>query len=127
MQPYEIVTTALGIALALSILLLIRRDHMHVRYSLWWLMVATVAIVFGAFPRLFDELGYAVGVAYPPTLLLVLAVGALLLKMLLVDIERSRAHRKLLRLTQRLVILEQRLRELGEQGGSATGGERKER
>lgn len=112
MKDYVLLSGSLGLLMAIGILWLIRRDHMHVQYSLWWLALGSGALILGFFPSLVDVVGRALGIAYPPTLGLLIAIIALFLKALLGDIERSRTKRRLLRLTQRVVILQQRLEEL---------------
>jgi hypothetical protein len=106
----EMFSGALGVLMAATIVYLIRRDHMHVRFSIWWIGVAAIAILFGFFPRIVDQIGGFFGIAYPPILIVILAVAALVLKILFADLERSKMHRDMLRLTQRLLIVEQALK-----------------
>jgi hypothetical protein len=93
---------------------------MHARFSLWWLMVGVLAAAFGFFPGWIDVVGRWLGVSYPPVLGMILVLGALVLKLLLVDIEQSRIRREMLRVTQRLLLMEERLWRA--QGGSSSGG-----
>jgi hypothetical protein len=111
MISYHLTSAILGIAFATIVILLVRRDHLRIRYSVWWLFIAAVALLLGLFPGLVDRLGGLLGVAYPPTLLLVLGIAALLIKMLYMDIEHSRLERNLRRLTQRIAIYETESRE----------------
>jgi hypothetical protein len=106
-----LVSAVIGIALASVILYLVRRDHLHGSYALWWLVVAAATLVVGVFPHLVDRLGELIGIAYPPILAIILGMGLILIRMLLMDVDRSRQERTLRRLTQRLAILDQ---ELGE-------------
>jgi len=106
-----LVSAIIGIALASVILYLVRRDHLHGSYALWWLVVAAATLVVGVFPHLVDRLGELIGIAYPPILAIILGMGLILIRMLLMDVDRSRQERTLRRLTQRLAILDQ---ELGE-------------
>lgn len=106
-----LVSAVLGIALASAILYLVRRDHLHGSYALWWLVVAVATLIVGVFPHLIDRLGEIIGIAYPPILAIILGMGLILIRMLLMDVDRSRQERTLRRLTQRLAILDQ---ELGE-------------
>jgi len=46
------------------------------------------------------------GIHYPPTLLIVIGMGLILIKMLTMDLKRSEQERKIRALTQRLAILE---------------------
>ena len=102
----------LGVGTALVILYLVRRDQMHGRYAFWWLTVAGVALVFGLKPDLVDTLGHWFGVKYPPTLIVILVLAALLMKLLVSDLDVTRRERRIRRLLQKTAILEAELREL---------------
>lgn len=106
MIDYQWTSTFIGGLIAGLILFLVRRDHLHGPYAVWWLVVAATVVVLGAFPGLFDKVAPFFGVAYPPILAVVLGMGLLLLKVLTMDLERSRQERRLRRLVQRLAILE---------------------
>lgn len=102
----QVTTAVLGLGLAGTILLLIRRDHLRLSHGVFWIAVASLAVVFGAVPGLIDRIALLVGVSYPPALLLLLAVIVLLVKSLLSDIAQTRMERRLRRLTQKLAIHE---------------------
>jgi hypothetical protein len=105
-----VVTAALiGILMAGAILYLVRRDHLHGSYALWWLAVAAAALLLGVFPQVIDWLGRVTGIAYAPVLPIIIGLAMILLRMLKMDIDRSRSERQLRRLTQKLGILEQEL------------------
>jgi hypothetical protein len=104
--PYRLTSLAIGLAIAFTILWLIRRDLLHTRYSIWWLIVAGASMLLGGFPSLVDGVAYRLGVSYPPILLVVVGIGLVLIKMLTMDVERSDQERRLRILTQRLAIFE---------------------
>ncbi len=106
MMTYQITSMAIGVSLAAVILLLVRRDHLHGPYAIWWIGAAVTVAVLGLFPRLFDALAAVLGVSYPPILAIVLGFGMLLIKILTMDVERSRQERRIRRLAQRLAMLE---------------------
>lgn len=106
MITYQITSMAIGISVAFVILLLVRRDHLHGPYAVWWIGAAATVAMLGFFPRLFDALAAMLGVGYPPILAVVLGFGLLLIKILTMDLERSRQERLIRRLTQRLAMLE---------------------
>jgi hypothetical protein len=110
--PYQWTTAIIGIVIAFVILLLIRRDILHVKRSLWWIGIATLIMVMGFFPITIDKFGILLGVNYPPVLILTLGIGFILIKILSMDLERSRQERMLRRLTQRMAILEGMLSEV---------------
>lgn len=102
-------TTSLGIGLAVIILMLVRRDHLHLSHGVSWIGMAVAAAVLGAWPALLDRVAMVAGISYPPTLLLLAAVMLLLIKSLLADITNTRLERHVRRLNQRLGMLEAEL------------------
>ena len=112
MKSYLMMSGLLGVLFSLTVVWFIRKDHMHVQYSLWWLTVAAVAILLGLNPSLIDAAASSLGVDYPPTLLFLWAIIALFFKALLGDVERTRSQRRVLRLTQRVLLLEEQIARL---------------
>jgi hypothetical protein len=106
-----ITAAVIAVLLAGSILYLVRRDHLHGNHALWWLVVAAAILALGVFPGAIDWLGRLTGISYPPVLPIILGIGMILLRLLKLDIDRSRAERQMRRLTQKIAILEQELRE----------------
>jgi hypothetical protein len=106
------VTSTIGLLVAAIILFLIRRDRLHVRHGLSWMVVAAGFALLGLFPRVLDNIAHWLGVAYPPVLALTIAVALLVLKVLAMDIERARLETRSQRLVQRLGMLEADLRAL---------------
>lgn len=106
MATYQIFSSALGIIVSMFILYLVRQDHLRAAQAVWWLSVACGVLILGIFPWVTDLLAKLVGVSYPPVLAVVAALVALIIKVLLMDIERTRQEREIRRLAQRLAIWE---------------------
>ena len=106
-----IVTGVIGLVTAIIIMILIRKDHLHVRFGLWWTAAAVTFALLGLFPTIFDTLAKYLGVSYPPILALTLGAVILVIKILVMDIERSQNAIRLQRLIQRIALLESDLRE----------------
>ncbi len=106
MISYQLTSTIIALLIAGEILLLIRRDILHTRYAYWWLLVAAIIVIAGVFPQFIDRIAAKFGVSYPPILIVVAGVGMMLVKMLTMDLDRSRQERKVRRIVQRLAILE---------------------
>ncbi|MFK5984874.1 MAG: DUF2304 domain-containing protein [Pseudomonadota bacterium] len=106
MKFYLLITSLLGVSTAIFIFWLIRRDHLHIRYAFWWIIVAIVSATIGVFPGLIDALSSILGISYPPILAIIFAISFIFIKMLLSDIEQSKQQVKIIRLTQRLGLLE---------------------
>lgn len=109
MQAYQWTAAIMGLSVGAAILWLVRRAHLHGPYAIWWLVVAAGVVLAGLFPRAIDAVGGVLGVAYPPVLAMMVALGVLLVKVLTMDLERTRQELALRRLTQRLAILEAEL------------------
>jgi cell division protein FtsW (lipid II flippase) len=114
--PYRLTSLAIGLAIAFTILWLVRRDLLHTRYSIWWLVVAGASALLGGFPSVVDGVASWLGVTYPPILLVIVGMGLLLIKMLTMDVERSDQERRLRILIQRLAVLEGE-QQVGQQSG----------
>jgi len=106
MITYQLTSMAIGVSLAIVILFLVRRDHLHGPYAVWWIGAAATVALLGFFPRLFDVLALELGISYPPILAIVLGFSMLVVKILTMDLERSRQERLIRRLAQRLAMLE---------------------
>ena len=102
----SVFTGVLGLAVAALIIWLVRKDHLHVNHGFGWIVVAVGFALLGFIPGIFDWVAAYVGIAYPPVLALSIAVAVLVIKILLMDIERSKLEMRNQRLTQRLAILE---------------------
>jgi hypothetical protein len=121
MKDYYLTVLVIGFGLAGVILYLVRRDHIYIRQGVFWIMVAVLSTLFGVWPTLIDVVGGALGVAYPPTLLLLVAIIVLVVKALLADIALTKVRRDLRRLNQRIALLETaELRARGDDDGEVT-------
>lgn len=105
----SILTGFIGLAVAAVILVLVRRDKLHVNHALGWVLVAAGFALMGFAPGVFDSLAGILGIHYPPTLALTIAIAILTVKILAMDIERSRNEVRTQRLIQKMAILESEL------------------
>lgn len=108
----SLVTGTIGLIIAGLILFLIRKDRLHAHHGLGWIVIALGFALLGFSPGIIDELAKVLGIGYPPVLALTLAISLLVLKILLMDIERSRLEARNLRLIQRVAMLEADLKAL---------------
>ncbi|RUP31677.1 MAG: DUF2304 domain-containing protein [Curvibacter sp.] len=106
MAHLQITTSLLGIGLAVLILHLLRRDHLHLAHGLFWMLLAAAAAVLGLWPGLINLVASTLGIAYPPALLLLLGMLLLIVKALHADIQSTQLARELKRLNQRVAMLE---------------------
>ena len=90
---------------------MVRKDHLHGPFAIWWLAVASIAIILAIFPKIVNKAAHYAGINYPPALILVLAVSFILLKMLSQDLQRTLQEKKIRRLTQKMAILEKAVKD----------------
>ena len=106
MKSYHLVVLVMAAGLAVGILYLVRRDHIYIRQGVFWIAIAVFSLVLGLWPALIDTVGTLLGIAYPPALMLLVAVMVLIFKALLGDIAQTKLKRDLRRLNQRIALLE---------------------
>jgi hypothetical protein len=106
MRDYHLTVLIVGFGLAYGILHLVRRDHLYIRQGVFWIAIAVLTLGLAIWPRFIDMLGAALGIAYPPTLLFLVAIVVLVVKALLADIAATRLKRDMRRLNQRIAMLE---------------------
>ncbi|QTQ32642.1 putative protein DUF2304 [Aromatoleum bremense] len=121
MISLNLTTSLLGAALATAILVLVRRDHLHLSHGVSWIIVAATAALLGAWPMLLDRIAFVAGIAYPPALLLLAGVVVLLIKALLADIANTRLERQVRRLNQRLAMFEAEYEQRARAGAKVAG------
>ena len=107
----SILTGIIGLLAAGLIVLLMRRDRLHVNHGLSWIIVATGFALLGFAPGIIDQVAMHLGVDYPPVFALTLGIVLLVIKILLMDMEHSRTEMRNQRLIQRVAMLEADLRE----------------
>jgi hypothetical protein len=101
---------------------MVRTRKLQERYALLWVLAAAGLALAPVFIHWIDQLAYALGVEYPPALLLALAVIALMLIILQLSLSISHQADQIKVLTQELGLLRQELDEARKQrsGGQAT-------
>lgn len=101
-------------ALVVVILELIRRRRLQERYAFLWLVTAVTMVVLALWRDGLGELADLAGIAYPPSLLFVLAALFILAVLLHYSTVISRLSDQNKILAQRVALLESRLSEGGE-------------
>jgi hypothetical protein len=108
-QVVAIIATA---AMFLVVFELVRRRRLMERYALLWLFSASVLLILSIFRSLLQAIADAVGVAYAPSALFVIAFGFVLLLLLHFSLVISRLADQSKVLAQRLGIVQNELDEL---------------
>jgi hypothetical protein len=116
----SVVTGTIGLIVAALIILLIRRDRLHVHHGLGWVLIAAAFAALGFAPWIIDNAAQYIGIKYPPMLAIIIGISLLVLKTLLMDIDHSRIEIRNQRLIQRVAMLEADLRKLQEESSEKT-------
>ena len=111
-MPVQLFAALASVVLLGIVIELIRARKLRERYALLWLGTAAVILLFAAWRSGLHELSRALGIAYPPNALFVLAMLFVLVLLLHFSTVISKLSDRSTTLTQRLALMEQRLLEL---------------
>lgn len=120
MTFFNIVTIIIAVSAGGIILWLIRKQRLSVYHTATWMVVIFSLILFGAFPSIIDWLGHLLGIQYPPVLLIIVALCIVLVKMLTMDMERTRHEARIRILTQKMAAYEAELTKLKAENGQVS-------
>jgi hypothetical protein len=115
MTVFNVVTIAIALFVGGTILWLIRRRQLRVYHTMTWGLAVFSLILFGVFPSIIDWLGFQLGIKYPPILLIIVALCIVLVKLLTMDIERTRQETRIRILIQKMGAYEAELNRLKNQ------------
>jgi hypothetical protein len=110
----QIVAILSAAALLIVLLELVRQRRLLERYALLWLFSALVVLGLAVWRGLLEEIAQAIGVAYPPNALFLIAFGFVLVLLLHFSLAVSRLSDQTKVLAQRVALLEERI-EAGEE------------
>ena len=108
----RVLVFALGIAVLLIVINMVRRRTLQERYAILWLIAGVTLTLSPVFIPLLDHLAFSIGFEYPPALLLLLAVVGLLLIIFQLSLTISRSEERIKVLTQELGILKMQVQGL---------------
>jgi hypothetical protein len=106
----QLVAVLASAFLLLVILELVRRKRLLERYALLWLFSALVLLGLAVWRGVLEEVASAVGVAYPPNALFLIAFGFVLALLLHFSLAVSRLADQSKILAQRVALLDDRQR-----------------
>ena len=99
------VSALAGLIAMFALVRLVRQRRSVARYSLWWLGAGVALLVLSIFPGLLDWFSGVIDVRYPPTTLLVVAIGFLALVVAHTTWELSRLEDRTRTLAQEVALL----------------------
>ena len=98
----------LAIILTIHIVNLSIKDKLDLGFSLFWALFSIFAVIFSFNITKIEKIANFVGVLYPPSLAFTLFIGFLCLYVLQLSIIISKQNKKIIKLTQKLSILEEK-------------------
>jgi hypothetical protein len=123
--PLEWRTRIFIVLLSLGVLLFVintvRTRKLREEYALFWVASAVVMVLAPLSVDLFDRISYAVGVAYPPALLFLIALICIFFILFQFSLVISRFAEQIKVLTQELALTRTRLEELEHELRAARG------
>ena len=119
---------AIGASLILLIGLvdLVRKNRMALKYALLWLFSAVLMLILAIFPETLEKVSSFIGVFLPVNALFAILLCCGLMLMISFSVIVSGEHRAIVRLTQEVSLLEERVRQLESELAEAQETEEKE-
>jgi hypothetical protein len=117
-MPVQLFAALASVVLLGIVIELIRSRKLRERYALLWLATAGVILFFAAWRSGLHSLSEALGIAYPPNALFVLALLFVLVLLLHFSTVISKLSDRTTTLTQQLALLEERLRQVEDKPSS---------
>ncbi|GHV45101.1 hypothetical protein FACS189492_2310 [Clostridia bacterium] len=101
----EIIQLVIGLVIFIGILLLMVRKKSNANISLIWLLIAVAVMILALFPRIIDFVAYRIGIQYPPTLIIVVAIVAIIWIVFYMSSQLAVAQTKIRELAMQISLL----------------------
>ncbi len=111
----QVIAVVGSLALLVIILEAIRKRRLREQYSLIWLVMAAAILLLALWRDLLHQLSSLMGIYYPPSALLSIGIGFVVLILISFSIVVSELSTKVTGLTQRLALMEWEIKALREQ------------
>jgi hypothetical protein len=105
----------LGLAVLLFVVNLVRTKKLKEEYALLWLLMAVTLVVAPLLIDAIDVMSFALGIDYPPALIIVIALICFALIFFQISVTISRFSEQIKILAQDLALTRKRLQELEKQ------------
>ncbi len=112
MYPFQIIAIIGSFALFIAIIDLVRRGLLKEKYSVLWLLSALALLLLSIKKQLLDMVAAYLGIAYPPSLLFLVAFLFIFLIVLHFSVVISVLHEKNKILAQELALLKDMMKDI---------------
>jgi hypothetical protein len=102
----------LGLTVLIVVINLVRTKKLKEEYALLWLFMAATLVIAPLLIDLIDTISFAIGIDYPPALLIVIALICFVLIFFQISVTISRFSEQIKVLTQELALTRKRLQDL---------------
>ncbi|MBN1400118.1 MAG: DUF2304 domain-containing protein [Anaerolineae bacterium] len=102
----------LGVLVLVFVVNLVRTKKLKEEYALLWLLMAVALVVAPLLIDLIDEISFAIGIDYPPALIIVIALVCFALIFFQISVSISRFSEQIKNLSQDLALTRRRVEEL---------------
>lgn len=103
---------ALGVGVLFFVIHLVRTKRLKEEYALLWLFMAVVLVLAPLFVDVIDAISFAIGIDYPPALMIVIALICFVLIFFQISVTISRFSEQIKSLAQTLALTRKRLEEV---------------
>ena len=103
-----------GILFLVMMIELIRKNRVALKYALLWLLSGVLMLLFAIFPQLLDRMARMIGIYSPVNALFAVLLSCGLVLMISFSVIMSGNKKAIVRLTQEISLMENRIRELEE-------------
>ena len=115
-----------GILFLVMMIELIRKNKVALKYALLWLLSGVLMLLFAIFPQLLDRMARMIGIYSPVNALFAVLLCCGLVLMISFSVIMSGNKKAIVRLTQEISLMENRIRELeGKQAAEDKAAEEK--
>ena len=122
-DPVQLVSIAVSTILLVAVVELVRRRQLTEEYSFIWIVCAVALLGLSLWRNVLDETALALGVHYPPALLLLVLTFFVVIVSLYFSVVVSRHRRDIERLVEEIALLDADLRALHDSVGAVAPGE----
>jgi hypothetical protein len=113
----------LGVLVLLFVINLVRTKKLKEEYALLWLLMAASLVLAPLLIDLIDQISFAIGIDYPPALMIVIALVCFALIFFQISVTISRFSEQIKNLSQDLALVRRRLEQLEASCGKAASPE----
>ncbi len=105
----QIIVAIVLILALVSIINMVRKEALDIRFALSWLAVGVIVLILDIFPSAMDWLVHLLGIELPVNMMFFFGFCFTLLLLFILTVKVSKQEEQLKRLTQELALLEDRM------------------